>query len=91
MECRTDIADLLSNLERLCRECRAMRLLLEEDNQRWRADVRRLSSSRNVTRDVEGQFREVRANLQWSEFDSAAIRRLIAVVQEYLLPDLPKQ
>jgi hypothetical protein len=50
---------LISVLECICREHRAMCLLLREENPSWRSRVRRLSDSQPNRDAVHNRFREV--------------------------------
>lgn len=88
---RTGNEILLSTLEQLCREHRAMQLLLEESIERWRVSVRHLSSSHKQAQEIAEQFRVISASLQSPESDEQVIQRIVATIQPLLLPEIPKQ
>lgn len=87
-----DLTELLSALERFCRESVAMQRLLEESGSRWRNDVRKLIDGASASQKIATDFPDIRASLQSSELNSAAIGRLTAAIRKFLvLADLPKQ
>jgi hypothetical protein len=76
---------LFSILEGLCREHRAMCALLQEDNPRWRQDVRRVSDSKPYRDAVRTQFRVVRENQQASPDNAIDVGLLIEALSKTTL------
>jgi hypothetical protein len=74
---KTDIADLLPILERLCTEHRAMNLLGTEQVSNWHAAVSRLCRLPKPIRDVQEQFRGVHDSLISTAPDAQLIPKLI--------------
>jgi hypothetical protein len=72
-------------LEGFCREHRAMCALLQEDNPRWRQDVRRVSDSKPYRDAIRNQFRVVRENQQTSPDNAIDVGLLIEALSKTTL------
>ena len=81
---KTGSDDLLSILETLCLEHRAMRNE-EATPQRWRKDVLGQVNAPVPRADTAKTFDELRASLLSATDDGDPNRRLIAVLQQYLV------
>jgi hypothetical protein len=74
---KTDIADLLPTLQRLCLEHRAISVLLDEEPvEYWRATVSRFGSAPKAIQDVREQFHAVYDSLVSIEDDDLLIPKL---------------
>jgi hypothetical protein len=82
---KTDIADLLPILERLCLEHRAMNLLGTEQVSNWRASVSRFCGLPKPIRDVQEQFRAVHDSRTATAPDAQLIPKLIDVLNKTVL------
>lgn len=91
-----DVSNLMSTLERFCRESLAMQLILQDAEEpgrsTWRTTLRQNLYARSVSWKIDTDFPEVRASLESSELNSAAIGRLTTAIRKFLaLADLPNQ
>ena len=82
---KTDIENLLSSLERLCLEHRAMRALWIETDPHWRTSVSKYCRAPAPGREIEKQFREVHESLLSGKPNAEVIQRLTDAVNKTTL------
>lgn len=79
---RMGMDTLVHNLERLCREHKAMQILLSEHDDKWRSDVLQAVRKNAIQNAVHTQFREVNESLQFGHTAMTVVDLLAQVVDK---------